>query len=822
MLVKKNKVVLLFLSLIICVLIAAVVYASITWILFVTTTVSSCNDSDGGLNETVQGTASGRTGGVSLPYVVTDFCESPTELREFACGFGGNDLQMWKANCNCTAGICIPPGGAGGGGGVPGNGTNTTFIPELDPEIKIIVDTDRSGSLNYQADEPGKNQWNRSLGAIFMVNYDDDDEDTIIDSIDFDDRGHPIDENDIIENLNDTRDIVRFGIRIRNVDQQDIASVVLKAGNLDQIRAVHIFKRVSENESSIWGGPNEGSDEINIIQQVRVPGDVEFGIEGLFFRYTLLQAYNGTFTNGYDGFLNLTLEVTLLNGTRYNDKVKLKVAPFVMLPNAQITLPHLQNIDDLWARDSDPGFDNAAFLDGLQREMIHSTDDRWTQDQIEIGYTHAPGTDKQHVTMILPRGGNQANWPRQRLLGFNVGIFRFRDTISYDINTENSCPTQDSPDSGEFGGNIELIPATPNFKLGRIITGKTISIPFFRFFQDQEVQDPIQTDTCWLAVGHIDEIIGFIPGGPFGWSIIASDPDMTKTIINDPLLPDDGVFFAIGNRSTGRNLIVTNATNTTLETTGINFTSPEWSYANYIKIYDGRGEGQIAHISFKTDHVLTIDKVWDTATTVSIGIAPGGAFSPLHCAAGICLRPISVPTEANWFDNPDVTSKYVIIEDTKFWQDVLGVEVPAVISVKEVREDTNLWTLNAEAKRRIDITINDTRSAFPSENLNVIKIPNLFMGSTLRGIIESRSSVAFTPGLANAQPVNGLTYFPKSFGPTRHWLSTVDVIEKKLKDQIPGNDEIFVEDWDNYHRNMGGVHCGTNVKRQIFIRDWWR
>ena len=49
-----------------------------------------------------------------------------------------------------------------------------------------------------------------------------------------------------------------------------------------------------------------------------------------------------------------------------------------------------------------------------------------------------------------------------------------------------------------------------NFKLGRIITGKTISIPFFRFFQDQEVQDPIQHEgmindqgrSSWEHVDH--------------------------------------------------------------------------------------------------------------------------------------------------------------------------------------------------------------------------------------------------------------------------------------------------------------------------------
>ena len=31
----------------------------------------------------------------------------------------------------------------------------------------------------------------------------------------------------------------------------------------------------------------------------------------------------------------------------------------------------------------------------------------------------------------------------------------------------------------------------------------------------------------------------------------------------------------------------------------------------------------------------------------------------------------------------------------------------------------------------------------------------------------------------------------------------------------------FVDDWNVYHRNVGEVHCGTNVKRDPSRSDWW-
>ena len=44
----------------------------------------------------------------------------------------------------------------------------------------------------------------------------------------------------------------------------------------------------------------------------------------------------------------------------------------------------------------------------------------------------------------------------------------------------------------------------------------------------------------------------------------------------------------------------------------------------------------------------------------------------------------------------------MLVEDTLFWLDAVGREVPAVITVHEVLGDALMWALNEEAAARLD------------------------------------------------------------------------------------------------------------------------
>ena len=155
-------------------------------------------------------------------------------------------------------------------------------------------------------------------------------------------------------------------------------------------------------------------------------------------------------------------------------------------------------------------------------------------------------------------------------------------------------------------------------------------------------------------------------------------------------------------------------------------------------------------------------------------------------------------------------------EGTKFWKDGNGTQVPAIISVKEVKSDSTLWSLNDRAKQRIDGVLSVINASVNPDPV-VVRVPDLFMGTWDGTEIVSRSSIAFSPALANVQVANGKIYFPIPYGPAN--LAGEDVLRKYIEGLIPTSD--FREDWNIFHRREGGVHCGTNVIREIYSVQWW-
>ena len=72
------------------------------------TPLDSCNDTDGGFNVVVQGTASGYNGG--LPYSFTDECNTTALLLEFYCigdTLYGNMFDCANMSKSCSSGACV-------------------------------------------------------------------------------------------------------------------------------------------------------------------------------------------------------------------------------------------------------------------------------------------------------------------------------------------------------------------------------------------------------------------------------------------------------------------------------------------------------------------------------------------------------------------------------------------------------------------------------------------------------------------------------------------------------------------------------------------
>ena len=684
-------------------------------------------------------------------------------------------------------------------------------LAPLDPSavrVDLDVDTDRDGVVDDDLDEMGEDAWTSGRGAMFMVNLDNDDgsRDGRPDAIDFDVRGAPVSEDFVIDGARDALDLTELVVRIEGAEPGHIESVVLSVPSLDHIRGVHVFDAIEAGRKSFWGGPGEQSVSTDLAERLAPGGQTTLGIEGLFFRYTEPMAYGGVFEQGYSGELELELEVTGPGGVHLgSDRVLLRVAPFVMLPNTQDAV-------EMWGRDSSLADFRPFIQDTVALHTYHTGGDQWTQDHVEIGFTHAPGRPKTHVVLQLPRArlttdgteDDTPEWPRERLLGPDVGLFRF---WNFHID--------DGPSAGDLGGNIELMPPTARWPLGRVLVGDTISPKLLRFLDDQGLQAPFQIGVEWLRVGHVDEALAIVPGEE-GWSLVVADPAQARALLEP--LPPDAVFFARGRAAGGLDLKASPGGSDTdlVDSDGTDFRQPEWESMRYVRIYEGTGAGQVARIASRGTGILTVDKVWQTPTRAADMGFRGFRESAADSVSGL-IDGISAPPRTRWFEIPDETSRYVIVEDTLFWLDAVGREVPAVISVHEVRADSLMWALNEEASSRLDEIVSRISQA-SGEDVSVVRVPDFFMGSFAPDTGEIEDAFAFAPALANLQVAGGRVFFAEGHGPLD--ASGGSILQQGFAALMPGPVHA-IDGWDRYHRWTGNVHCFTYVKRAPFEFDWW-
>lgn len=266
--------------------------------------------------------------------------------------------------------------------------------------------------------------------------------------------------------------------------------------------------------------------------------------------------YPGPFFEGL-----ITLELQLRQGGRTigSDRALLRVAPWIMTPN---TLPAAE----VYACDTGP--ENEAFL----IELKHACDqaavplrilppdthggDRWIQDEVEFGFSASP---VHTITVVCdsPRDRGLRDWARTQL-GADVGHFQIGGS---------------TPNSLDAFGNLEVSPPVTvrgrHYPYGRIVFGgrtygdygeasRQMMPELRRFFHAQKVQAPIELYTDWLTVGHVDEVVNFVPADTeLGFQVLLASPRKAEAII-DRLMAEghqDAVLFRglrRGDRERGR------------------------------------------------------------------------------------------------------------------------------------------------------------------------------------------------------------------------------------------------------------------------------
>ena len=374
--------------------------------------------------------------------------------------------------------------------------------------VRVDVDADRDGVIGDN--EEGKRNWvwgRGQRGAIALVNND-------------------RDTASLTERQADDSELMEFLVRPTRTPLPPDCELVLVVTR-DEAARISIYRVVDGALELLLGVDPADPDAPSRAVSTPLPA------EGA---RCFLEAheYPGPF---FEGLVTLELQLRLQGGTVGNDRAVVRVAPWIMTPN---TL----SVEEVYTCDTRAtAAANERFLEELRevcRELdvplrIVSVDehqgDRWIQDEVEFGFSASP-THTLPVVCDSPRDRGLDHWSRLQV-GPDLGHFQLAGS---------------SPNSLDSFGNLEVSPPVTvrgrRFPFGRIVFGgreygeygedsRQMMPELRRFLHAQKVQAPIEIYTDWLTVGHVDEIVSFVPArNAQGFQVLLASPRKARGVLD--------------------------------------------------------------------------------------------------------------------------------------------------------------------------------------------------------------------------------------------------------------------------------------------------
>jgi protein-arginine deiminase len=381
-------------------------------------------------------------------------------------------------------------------------------------EFHLHLDADRDGKVD--ADRTGLDKWHWGAGkkgAIILCNNDDDEGASASDNHDAK-----------INKGNDRDEIAPLVIRrVGSCDPPATWEGFLEVATADKDR-IRIFESRSTGAKEIIGPAKGNSFKLPDLKFT----EKEFGMEAT-------QYADGT----WDGEVTITLRITKGAAGTAQEKGVVRVAPWIM-PN------HLDKAEKVFVVDAGTDFppgvggtDNSRFRSDLSTRVssagcslqTHKSDDRWMQDCMEFGFANLPLTG---FRVVVPSPQDVTVRPlhpfpktlRKADLGFqDEGDSSTSTTFDSTGNLETSPPATSKAGKKYPFGRIYFGPGRP---------GEELDADKKAFLNKQVVQRPIEIDTNWLTVGHVDEIISFVPAsGGKGFKLLLASPKLAYKILTD-------------------------------------------------------------------------------------------------------------------------------------------------------------------------------------------------------------------------------------------------------------------------------------------------
>jgi hypothetical protein len=353
----------------------------------------------------------------------------------------------------------------------------------------------------------------------------------------------------------------------------------------------------------------------------------------------------------------------------------------------------------------------------------------------------------------------------------------------------------------DAGGNVLVSPPVAGrFRWGLIITSRQMQQPIKDFLKAQRAQttpngELVEIDTSWLKVGHVDEVVAFVPDTKRrGFRMVLPDPEAGLKLL--AAVPPETALFACA-QVAGR---VSAAGARFLEDQHRDFGKRR---PGYVRIISGKGAGLVARVKRAEGNRLVIDRVWDLRD-ISPALAVGAA------------REGRVESMPIWFDVPDSSSRYLAVESCRMWLDGGGEEFPAVISAGELAGDKSL----AKAAQAIAQRIYGPGGiqgvlwrALGFDEKHTLRLPALF-----QSLDDGRSAAAIVPNPVNLVCLGDevICLAPFGCGLARADAGS-DVFRRAWSEAFEklGLQAHFLDGWDSLHRLDGGARCGTNVLRLL-------
>lgn len=389
--------------------------------------------------------------------------------------------------------------------------------PPPPPLADLAVDTNRDGVVG-RGDERDEDSWSEARGAVFLSNWDDDDADGQQDARDA-----------MVNGAEDARDMARVVVR-RSPELPEGAEVALEVSPVEAAARVRLFTAERfDLVLDLDGG------RVDLSASALREDDLELLLEGV-----------GGRSLRWDGRVKLTLTVREGDEVLEEDVVELRAAPTIFPDNTQPA----ERLYVMRITDNRLG-ENRAFFSALSENLpadvpLYAVDqydyggDRWVQDNMQTGYQQVPGEDGPRTQLTYLEA--------QRDSGWGSGL---EELVPYELlgNDLGYAYTGGEETSLNYGGNLEVTPPHEAygqaFRFGRVFVGggdagTILGSPYsdhmnpdqLGYLEAQEVQGPVfELSSEWLAVGHIDEVVLFVPDRSRTarpWRVVIASPTLAR------------------------------------------------------------------------------------------------------------------------------------------------------------------------------------------------------------------------------------------------------------------------------------------------------